>query len=254
MIEEKTVDSLNEYIQFIECCSLEYSLSRGQSEDVPLLPGALRKNSSGNRLYSKMDIKKFLTDFKSESVYYLDNAISNTNDNDNLVYAQHYGLPTYLLDFTYSHIISLAFAVENIFNQKDSSIDKHAVVWFVNPEQINLISFQTAQVLNISQVSTESFDKPIFISCNKIHSRIKSQNGLFLYFNENSLAFEEYEEYHSHIKKVLIPWDKCKKILCDLYKLGIRHSALYPELPTVAKDILLKNQVIEFCKEATIDE
>lgn len=47
---------------------------------------------------------------------------------------------------------------------------------------------------------------------------------------------------------------KSKKILSDLYKLGIRYSMLYPELPMVAKDILLKNQVIKFYKDGEFNE
>jgi hypothetical protein len=255
MIEEIIVNSVSEYVKFIGDSSLEFSLSRGQGKDFPLLPGALRKNKDGNRLYTKMDIKKFLSDFKSESIYYLDNAILNTEETDNVVFAQHYGLPTYLLDFTYSHIISLAFALEDAFKIKiDTDSVEFCVVWFVNPEQINFASIKNAQIINIKSATSDTFDKPIFITCNKIHSRISAQNGVFLFFNENNLALEEYEEYHSFIKKIKIPLSKSKKMLSDLYKLGVRHSMLYPELPTVAKDILLKNQVIEFCKDGEENE
>lgn len=255
MIEEIIVNSVSEYIMFIEKLSLEFSLSRGQGKDFPLLPGALRKNNEGNRLYTKMDIKKFLSDFKSESIYYLDKAILNTEETDNVVYAQHYGLPTYLLDFTYSHIISLAFALEDAFNIKiDEENDEFSVVWFVHPEQINFVSIKNAQIQDIKGATSDTFDKPIFITCNRIHSRISAQNGVFLLFNENNTPLEEYEEYHSYIKKIKIPISRSRKMLADLYKLGVRHSMLYPELPTVAKDILLKNQVIEFCKDGEDNE
>lgn len=106
----------------------------------------------------------------------------------------------------------------------------------------------------IQEAGGETFDIPILITCNRINSRISAQNGVFMLFNEDSKSIEEYENCHDYIKKILIPMSKSKKMLSDLYKLGIRHSMLYPELPIVAKDILLKNQVIEFCKEVEENE
>lgn len=250
MIDEKEVNSVSEYVLFVENLPLEFALSRGQGKDFPLLPGALRKNEKGNRIYSKLDANNFLSDFKSESIMYMDNAILDTKKTDNIVMAQHYGLPTSLLDFTYSPIISLAFALENAFKYKyDEESEDYSVVWFINPEEINHNAIKSAKIIDIMDVDKITFEKPFFITCNRINTRISAQKGVFLYFDENSSPLEKYIEYEDYIKKIKIPVSSSKKMLSDLYKLGIRCSTLYPELQMVAKDILLKNQVVEYYKD-----
>ena len=63
----------------------------------------------------KIDFYSFtIDDFKINSLMYIDSTPIK-NDYEWMVYAQHFGVPTCLLDFTYSHLISLMFAVENAF-------------------------------------------------------------------------------------------------------------------------------------------
>lgn len=40
----------------------------------------------------------------------------------------------------------------------------------------------------------------------------------------------------------------------NLYLLGMRFSSLYPELSSVSKDIILKNDVIEYMKEGESED
>lgn len=246
-MREEQIESLQQYIDLIDSIGMEFSISRGQKEDYPLLPGALRKDRI-NRKYSKMDVASFMDDFRMESIYYINSAKELTSDYDLMVCAQHYGLPTYLLDFTYSHIISLTFAVENAFEFDDTDEVKYAVVWFVDPEGINLESIKEKNIINMSKTRRE-FDRPIFVCGNKSNSRIYAQNGIFAHFNEGNNSLEEYAEYSEYLIKVKIPYKYCRKILSNLYKLGIRNINLYPELSAISKDILLKNNVIEYFKE-----
>ena len=100
----KEIHSLSEYIEFVEKISPQYSLSRGQEQDKDLLPSILRKDDNGMALYSKANSKSFIDDFKNNSTMYIDNTMIK-NQNELLVYAQHFGVPTCLLDFTYTHLI-----------------------------------------------------------------------------------------------------------------------------------------------------
>ena len=136
MTDVFSVSSLEEYIKIVERFSPNFSLSRGQGSDLPLFPSALRRDQDGMRLYSKTTIQSFLEDFKFNSQMYIEGA-STYHENDWLIHAQHFGVPTCLLDFTYSHLVSLMFALEKAFDY-DQDDEDNAVVWLLDPEALNL--------------------------------------------------------------------------------------------------------------------
>lgn len=241
-------ESFSEYIEIVNSLPFEYCLSRGQSGEYPLLPSALRKDPAGNRLYSKHTVDAFLEDFENEAVHFIDKPIISTTAWEWQVYAQHFGLPTRLLDFTYSHTISLMFAVENAFSFKEDDAE-NAVVWFLNPYKLNEKSSKNREIINISSKKWEDFkleDLPVAISAKKINSRIAAQNGLFVAFTDENGPLESLPFSDDILIKVLIPKKSAKGILRTLYLMGMRHSSLYPELSSVSKDIVLKENVRQY--------
>ena len=177
------------------------------------------------------------------------------NEYEWMVYAQHFGVPTQLLDFTYSHIISLMFAMEKAFSENDT--DKKAVVWFLNPKKLNEYSMNRTEIINISVSRNERMEDkeyPVVISCTKKNNRISAQNGVFVYFQHGAVALEDLDIANEILKKVVIPYKDTKRIMKNLYLLGMRFSSLYPELSSISKDIILKNDVIEYMKEEDEDE
>lgn len=89
---------------FIEELPMEFTSSRGQGDDYPLLPSALRNDTSGKRKYPKRAIHSFLEEFKLNSSQHMDNPPDIKNDIEWMLYAQHYGIPTRLMDFTTSSV------------------------------------------------------------------------------------------------------------------------------------------------------
>lgn len=81
-------------------------------------------------IYTKANAKSFIDDFKNNSTMYIDNTMIK-NQNELLVYAQHFGVATCLLDFTSSHLVSLMFAVENAFLYEVEDEEK-SVIWFLD--------------------------------------------------------------------------------------------------------------------------
>lgn len=249
-MEQIIVENLGEYIECIHKIPSEFVLSRGQEQDRPLLPSVLRLDESNMRLYSKAKAKVFIDDFKNNSLLYLDsNSANMKNDYEWLVYAQHFGVPTCLLDFTYSHLISLMFAVENAF-QFDEDDDKNSVVWLLNPHKLNLASINRNDILNISNETSilDSAEYPCVVTAQKNNSRIAAQNGLFVYFQQDSTNLEGIDIASEILKKIIISHKNARKILASLYTMGMRFNNIYPELTSISKDILLKNNVLEYYK------
>lgn len=258
--EEKignTIHKLSDFTSFVEDLPADFILSRGQSGDYPLLPSGLRKDRKQNKKYSRQDVANFLNQFKINSHQYMENPMDIKNDFEWMIYAQHYGIPTRLLDFTHSHIISLLFAVENAFTEEEEDNLKDAVVWFLNPQKLNLKHCQTTQTIMLSEkeVKLDDYDGPVVVQGRKLHNRINSQNGLFVYFQETEKSLEKFIEDEEILRKVVIDKDAKKNILASLYSMGIGFTHIYPELPYVGKDILMKNSIkgyLEYLKEGEV--
>lgn len=250
MMIEHTVHTLSEYIGVFQTIPIDYQLSRGQSDDRPLLPSALRCDSDGKMLYSKSTIRSFLDEFRTNSYQYIENHSFPHEQYEWMVYAQHFGIPTQLLDFTYSHIISLMFAVEKAFDYDEEDTD-NAVVWFLNSQKLNEKAIRRTDIVDIvnGRDVLESADGPVVVSSPKNNSRINAQNGVFAFFPYDSKPLNDFAPDDDILIKVLIPHQDCKVLLASLYRLGIRFSNLYPELTSVSKDILVKSKVFEFLRE-----
>lgn len=257
-MEEHIITTLEEYIQFVENLPFDFSLSRGQYCDFPLLPTALRKDGNDKRLYSNQVIEGFLDEFHNYSNMYLNEYIHSYTYSKQefltMIWAQHYGLPTQLLDFSYSHLISLMFAVEDSFKKEEPD---DAIVWFLNPTELNYLSTNkiSREIKNISNpmIKRSDFNEhclPTVVSCVKSNKRVQAQNGDFVYFKTTDNSLESSAEAEKFLIKVLIPGENTKSILKSLYRIGIRPSHLYPEITSVSKDILLRHAV----KEASNDD
>lgn len=242
------IAKLSDYMAYVEQLPSEFSLSRGQSRDYPLLPSALRNDSKGNRKYSNKTIRNFLEEFKINSCQYIDAPWAINNHYEWMLYAQHYGIPTQLLDFTTSHLTSLLFAVEKAF-QADQEDD--AVVYFLNPLELNSLHIKQRQLINISKSSNDDIrdhDRPFAIHGRKINSRINAQRGLFVFFQNTAAPLETVVD-ESVLKKVTIIGSETRQILSTLYSMGVSFTHLYPELPSVVKDIVMQQDIEDYLSE-----
>lgn len=249
-MEEVYIEKLSEFMDYVEKLPKEFFLSRGQSNvNYELLPGALRKDSGGNKKYTRQSVAYFLNEFKVNSHNYMDKPWDVNNDYEWMIYAQHYGLPTRLLDFTNSHIISLMFAVVGAFNDYS---DRDGVVWFVDPLKLNNKCCCRSQIITLSEnesISLDDCDGPVVVQGRKLNERINAQNGVFVYFQDRSEALEDIIEDDSILKKVIIKGECKKDILVSLYSMGIGMAQIYPELASVATDIIMKYNIKQYLME-----
>lgn len=242
------ITKLSEYMGYVEDLPSEFSLSRGQPKDYSLLPSALRLDESKNRKYSKRVIRNFLDQFKINSYQYMHTPWDIKNEIEWMLYAQHYGIPTKLMDFTTSHVISLLFAVEKSFQDEN---DDDAVVYFLNPSALNNKTIQQSQIINISgdtAVSSEGHDGPFVVQGRKINSRVNAQKGLFVIFQDDDKPLESNFD-DSILRKLIIKGESKKELLASLYSMGISFTHIYPELTSVAKDILMQQDIADLVRE-----
>lgn len=135
MIIEKTVDTWNELNDELFSESYNSSISRHRStfayrgvkvQSWPLR-NSLTRLASG-RSYDKLE-ENLLKQFRK---YAFPHLLSREDDWHHLSVAQHHGLPTRLLDWTFSPHVALHFALNDEFSFDDTSSATDGAVWKVN--------------------------------------------------------------------------------------------------------------------------
>lgn len=232
-----------------------------------LEPSLFRKDEKGNLRY-----------FKNGDVMYRELLVSNSLDFrddvytlDRLVRAQHYSLPTRLLDITSNPLIGLFFAASSNFDE-----DGEVILMEVDGNKIKYFDSDTASAIaNLTRLSNSdkekidlSLDKDTFnenkvvqrllhfikeekpyfegriepedlrsVICVKgkqSNNRISFQSGAFLLFGHEAVMPEDGNE---NISITRITVKNKVQILNQLNKLNINERTVYPSIDNSAKHI-----------------
>jgi hypothetical protein len=169
--------------------------------------------------------------------------------------AQHYGLPTRLLDWSQSPLSALFFAIENdqyVYNHDDDC----SVIWCLNPTALNeksrfvddytiipnIIDDNSSLQTNLTQkygvgVTLTQQIYPIALICPSSNHRINAQKGVFTLFPLNALPLEQMEGADDILCKVTIDRSDKYEIKKQLFDIGITYSNIYPDLDSICRDI-----------------
>lgn len=167
-----------------------------------------------------------------------------------LVLAQHHGLPTRLLDWTYSPFIAMHFATSNI---EKFHID--GVIWKVDFVQVNRITPEplqsylreeqcnvfTVEMLESQFPTLQNFDvimgkaKTLFFEPPSLDERIVNQYALFSMMSENTSILDDWLlEYPELFRRIIIPAGLKWEIRDKLDQANITERVLFPGLDGLA--------------------
>jgi len=159
--------------------------------------------------------------------------------------AQHYGLPTRLLDWTGSPLVAAYFSA--LKNEKEAA----AVMWVLAPgimnsiitgEEPSVYTFRAEECRRMItsgwyDKGTEKFECLASVP-DEIDLRLILQQSSFT-IHKDSSPLENHKNATDFLRKITIPHESKESIRKELNLLGFRQSTLFPDLENLAN--CLKN-------------
>lgn len=244
--EEVCINNLQEYMGIVFSCAGNIVYRGISDKDYQLFPGIGRKLAEGK---DKKEIIVFesemLTEFSEKIV-----SVENYNNYTDLaILAQHYGMPTRLLDWTGNPLVALYFSIKRNPN-KDAAVYM-ADISSVSKANTNF-DYSTFVYQSGSPISNEMirqipefaqlpYNEKIWIFFENIQSRFKNNN--FIVINPKAKTQRVIAQDSIFVLHVdpFIPFDKhiVKKVVIDkklkndfgryLNRLGFHDFSMFPD-------------------------
>lgn len=224
-MEKITIENFEDYVA--EVCSLADEngiiLYRGQTDNYPLLPNIVRTNSRKDT--TKVE-KGMLTSLKRRAQLKVTTTFQD--DWDWLVYAQHYGMYTRLLDWTSNPLVGLWFACSD---EHKMTQDSYVYIFIANT------SFLIDRSKSPFEITKTRILRPALNN-----ERIVAQAGWFtahIYSKgtQRYVPLDKNSDLNKNIFELKIPANQKESILKQLSIFGINYQSLFPDIMGICKHL-----------------
>ena len=177
--------------------------------------------------------------------YAAQDAVPRDTDWDWLALGQHHGLPTRLLDWTYSPYVALHFAT------RDVTCDADGVVWCIDyvraherlpPDLRDALEREGANVFTTEllaeaapSVDALEGELVLFVEPPSFNARIVNQYALFSVVSPAGLSLEEWIEGHPDlVRRVVVPAELRSEVRDKLDQANVTERVLFPGLDGIS--------------------
>ncbi|WP_162244642.1 FRG domain-containing protein [Acidovorax sp. Leaf160] len=226
-----------------------------------LTPSLFRHKTAKNQpAYKKLELELNET-FEMRSLPYAESRVWAEDDWERLFFMQHYRVPTRLLDWSGSPLVSMHFAVTSVQVDKHGNALSDAAIYVLDPNKWNnaayaetgfpggVLSSKDIWLKRYSPSEVYTFSGPLPpMAMRGVHNsaRIVAQQGFFTVFGPQA---EPMEKTFSWIKdgkpvfpleslrKYIIPKDQVRSVREEIFSLGVSESTIYPDLEGLAAEL-----------------
>ena len=151
--------------------------------------------------------------------------LSYKSDWDWLALAQHYGLPTRLLDWTVNPLVAAFFAIKQ-------SRDSDGVIYaFYQRGSVDVgLAHEPQPDGNPSQPEPFNISNIQKVKPRYITSRLLAQEGIFTIHNPPEIALEDNIHDQQKLIKIVIDKNCLEELRIDLSYYGINEKTMFPDL------------------------
>jgi hypothetical protein len=245
----RTVGDLSREVQALPSPEQKW-LFRGQAD------ACWKLHPSVHRGYSTQQERYLTNEFRvrARSRYF---SCPTSNDYPGwLALMQHYGLPTRLLDWSYSPLIAAFFSVHPDYVPALSNRDRDACIWALEGSRLNQSQGFEPLIFPLDAMSYEPLIAPAFKSREEPDtvgvamalehdSRIQLQQGAFT-IHSSRIPIDDIEGADRWLRRFIIKGEDIHAFFRELTLLGIRKYTLFPDLAALTSE--LKSVYLPVCE------